>query len=278
MENPSTKKSISSLVGMFDKKPSTSLSNNNLSTVPPSNPQNSSITHSNTTTFPPKPSQPIAMRARNMEQKNKPSTPLQKHNTVSFTNPNSSLSFLDDSSPTAYTYLTPVSVPHTIFNPTFCEAFIMVSFPLSNGEPIPPSSAFPPPCNHFLCSKLPSMKPDILFSYPESPPSIDINALVASMCFPQGIKVCHGNPLNPQETPPQLQDIITCISNQSADRFYLVSSSFYFKILIDKFNSELYKTHPASIYKEELFKEVALNGSTLTEKQAKELEHVNSLF
>ena len=98
------------------------------------------------------------------------------------------------------------------------------------------------------------------------------------MCFPQGIKVCHGNPLNPQETPPQLQDIITCISNQSADRFYLVSSSFYFKILIDKFNSELYKTHPASIYKEELFKEVALNGSTLTEKQAKELEHVNSLF
>ena len=277
MENQSQNKSIFNLIGMFDRKSTPSSSNNNNSS---NNPSSNLQTYSNTTSSHIKPSQPlqesIVMRARNMEQKNKPS--FQKHNTFSFSNPNTSLSSLNDPSQDAYTYLTPVSIPHTIFNPTFCEAFIMVSFPLTNGEPIPPSSSFPPPCNHFLCSKLPSMKPSIIFSYPENPPNIEINSLVASMCFPEGIKVCHGNPMNPQETPPQLQNIITCITNQSADRFYLVSSTFYFKILIEQFNSELYKTHPASIYKEELFKEVALNGATLTEKHSQELENVNALF
>ena len=155
------------------------------------------------------------MRVRNLEQKNKP--PYQKHNTSSYSIPKISLS-LNDPFQDEYTYLTPVTIPHSIFNPTFCEAFIIVSFPLTNGEPIPSSTSSPPPCNHFLCSKLPAMKPAILFNYPENPPNIEINSLIASICFPEGIRVCHGNPLNQHEPPPQLPNVITSISNQSAER------------------------------------------------------------
>ena len=271
MEN----KTISNLIGMFDKKPSSSLSNNNLSSITSSNLQTSNTPHNNPSPHYPQSLQDsVVMRARNMEQKNKP--PYQKHNTSSYSTP-ISLS-LNDPFQDEYTYLTPVTIPHSIFNPTFCEAFIIVSFPLTNGEPTPSSTFSPPPCNHFLCSKLPAMKPAILFNYPENPPNIEINSIIASICFPEGIRVCHGNPMNQHEPPPQLPNVITSISNQSADRFYLISSTFYFKILIDQFNSEIYKTHPASIYKEQLFKEVALNGATLTEKQSQELEHVNALF
>ena len=166
MEN----KTISNLIGMFDKKPSTSLSNNNLSSITSSNLQTSNTSHNNPTPHHSQSLQDsVVMRARNMEQKNKP--PYQKQNTSSYSIPKISL---NDPFQEEYTYLTPVTIPHSIFNPTFCEAFIIVSFPLTNGEPIPSSTSSPPPCNHFLCSKLPAMKPAILFNYPENPPNIEL--------------------------------------------------------------------------------------------------------
>ena len=51
------------------------------------------------------------------------------------------------------------------YRETFCEGFFIASFPQKDGKVIEMSESFPAPCKHEECSKLPSMKPEIIFRY-----------------------------------------------------------------------------------------------------------------
>ena len=51
------------------------------------------------------------------------------------------------------------------------------------------SESFPSPCRHEECSKLPAMKPEIIFRYPlQDTKTLELNNLAATICFPTGIK------------------------------------------------------------------------------------------
>ena len=50
---------------------------------------------------------------------------------------------------------------------TFCEGFFIASIPKENGNVIENSAEkLPASCGHPECSKLPSMKPEIIMRYP----------------------------------------------------------------------------------------------------------------
>ena len=246
-------KGFSSLIGIFEKK-----QNNNTDT--PVNSDSSSVTsktinfqnvteNTPSKTFSEESS--ILKRARNMENKSK----------VSSDNIHSSImsndTKINSNSPNEhFIHLQPTTIPSNVYNPSFCEAFFIASIPNENAQPVPNSENLSTLCNHPFCTKLPSIKPDIIFKYPPTSSIVEINSLTASMCFPEGIKVCYGNPNDINENPPMIQEIITNITNQSAEKFYLITSTFYYKVLNEHYNIH-YKPTSASLYKEEVFNQIS---------------------
>ena len=72
---------------------------------------------------------------------------------------------------------------------TFCEGFFVASFPYKNGKVVENSQNFPATCGHSECSKLLSMKPEIIMRYPLTDTNnLELNNLAATLCFPTGIK------------------------------------------------------------------------------------------
>ena len=112
---------------------------------------------------------------------------------------------------------------------TFCEGFFITSFSKNDGRVIDGSETFPPSCLHKECSRLPPMKPEITFKYPlNNINSLEINNLIASICFQNGIKVCYNeNNLN------IIEDYATSIINQKSERYYMMNYHFYLKIRND---------------------------------------------
>ena len=96
------------------------------------------------------------------------------------------------------------------YRETFCEGFFIASFPQKDGKVIENSQSFPAPCKHAECSKLPSMKPEIIFRYPlKDTKTLELNNLAATICFPTGIKVCYN-----ESGPGFIKDYVTSITNQ----------------------------------------------------------------
>ena len=266
-------KGFSSLIGMFEKK-----QNNNMDVLSHNsdiniNNNNNTISHrSQTEIAPPKTlseKSSILKRARNMENKSKTtscsdniqsSTIISNDTTTTTTTTTKTVSQNEH-----YIHLQPTTIPSNVYNPSFCEAFFIASIPKENAQPIPNSENLSILCNHSFCTKLPSIKPDIIFKYPSTSSIVEINTLTASMCFPEGIKVCYGNPNDEHENPPFIQEIITNVTNQSAEKFYLITSTFYYKLLNEHYIIE-YKSTSASIYKEELFKQISEQNETINKK------------
>ena len=124
---------------------------------------------------------------------------------------------------------------------TFCEGFFIASFPRKDGKVIENSSEkLPASCGHEECSKLPSMKPEIIMRYPlKDTKNLELNNLAATICFPTGIKLCYSE----NKTPEKIKDYITQITNQKGERYYMRTFHFYHKMQNIDFAKE-YEIHP----------------------------------
>ena len=126
------------------------------------------------------------------------------------------------------TYLSEIkSGKKEISHETFCEGFFIASFPKNNGEVMEKSASFPSCCGHKECSKLPSMKPEIILKYPlKNTKNLEFNNLAATICFPTGIKLCYSE----TENPKPIEDYVTQITNQKGERLYMRTFHFYKKM------------------------------------------------
>ena len=125
------------------------------------------------------------------------------------------------------------------YRETFCEGFFIASFPQKDGKVIEMSESFPAPCKHEQCSKLPAMKPEIIFRYPlQDTKTLELNNLAATICFPTGIKVCYDE----SNGPTNIKDYVTSITNQKGERYYMMNYHFYLKLEIDEYQQ--YEEHP----------------------------------
>ena len=111
-------------------------------------------------------------------------------------------------------------------NSTFCNGFLVVSFPYNNGKIIENSKSYRSMCGHLICSKLPAMESVIIYKYPlEDSKNLELNNFCASICFPTGIKVCYN-----QDRRTTYKSFCTNIINHKGDKFYMTVFHFYHKM------------------------------------------------
>ena len=114
-----------------------------------------------------------------------------------------------------------------IIGDKFCECFFLVSFPKENGKVAPDSENLPSDCRHEICSKIPAMEPDIIFKYPENNKNFEINNLAASICFPNGIKLCYEEN---EENIQKIKNYRSTLTNQNGKMFFVYTYHFYVKM------------------------------------------------
>ena len=120
---------------------------------------------------------------------------------------------------------------------SFCKAFFISSFPKTNGKIIDGSEGKLADCGHEECSQLPSFDPEIIYKYPgKDSKELEINNILASISFPNYIKVCYSDDEDKIFT---IKNFRTCITNQLGDRFYAMFYHFYVKMG----NNEFYKEY-----------------------------------
>jgi len=123
---------------------------------------------------------------------------------------------------------------------TFCEGFFIASFPKKQGKVIEKSENLPSQCGHEECSRLPSMKPEIIMRYPlKDTKNLELNNLAATICFPTGIKLCYSE----KTYPKKFEGYVTQITNTKGERYYMRTFHFYHKIKNIDMNKE-YDLHP----------------------------------
>ena len=112
---------------------------------------------------------------------------------------------------------------------TFCESFFLASFPTENGKIIEESENDTADCTHPRCSVLPAMQPEIIYKYPQQDTKgLELNNLAASICFPNGIKLCYEQDEQEIRTVKNYRSSFT---NQVGDRFFAVTYHFFLKML-----------------------------------------------
>ena len=137
------------------------------------------------------------------------------------------------------------SVPYTpppkhVYPNTFCEGFFIASFPQLKAKVIENSQAYPSICGHDDCSMLPAMESEIIYRYPlKDTKTLEMNNLAATICFPTGIKVCYQE----SSSPSTIKNYASSITNQTGDRYYMMTYHFYHKIQNSKYTSQ-YEMHP----------------------------------
>ena len=157
------------------------------------------------------------------------------------------------------------------YRETFCEGFFIASFPEKNGKVVEMSESFPSPCKHEECSKLPAMKPEIIFRYPlQDTKTLELNNLAATICFPTGIKVCYDE----TNGPNPIKDYVTSITNQKGERYYMMTYHFYIKLNIDDYQKR-YEEHPLK-YNLSKFADAytSLSEEELTEEKINEIQEL----
>ena len=118
---------------------------------------------------------------------------------------------------------------------TFCESFFLTSFSKNKGKITNNFNGLQADCNHFFCSLLPAMEPEILYKYPnEDIRGLEVNNLAASICFPNGIKLCYNDN---EESIKNVENYRSSFTNQVGVRFFAVVYHFYLKMNIDDFEN-----------------------------------------
>ena len=83
-------------------------------------------------------------------------------------------------------------IPENVINDSFCLGFFITSFNIDDPQLIDNSNELCSDCGHNLCSSTLAIKPEIIFRYPEKDgKDFEISELGASICFPNGIKICY---------------------------------------------------------------------------------------
>ena len=109
---------------------------------------------------------------------------------------------------------------------TFCNGFLLVSFPYNNAKIIENSKIYRSICGHLICSKLPAMESVIIYKYPiKDSPNLELNNFCASICFPTGIKVCYN-----QDRRTTYKSFCTNIVNDKGEKYYMTVFHFYHKM------------------------------------------------
>ena len=85
-------------------------------------------------------------------------------------------------------------------------------------------------CDHKECSILFSYKADIITKLTNTISTIDINNIIASFCFPLGIKLCFKNNFN-------MSNFVTFITNEQGERYYVVIYHYAIKLTQDDYQS-----------------------------------------
>ena len=156
------------------------------------------------------------------------------------------------------------------YRETFCEGFFIASFPKKNANVIEIDTSFKAQCQHDDCSKLPGMKPEIIFRYPlKDTKTLELNNLAATICFPTGIKVCYEETKKPKE----IKDYVTSITNQKGERYYMMTYHFYLKMDTDDYMKQ-YEENPLK-YNLKKFADAytGLSEEELTEEMINEVQN-----
>ena len=122
----------------------------------------------------------------------------------------------------------------------FCECFFLASVPYENGKIVENSENNIPDCQHDFCAYLPAMQPEIIYKYPkEDIKGLEINNLAASICFPNGIKMCYEED---EEKIKTVKNYRSSFTNQVGERFFAMTYHFFLKMAYNDFFNT-YKTN-----------------------------------
>ena len=124
-------------------------------------------------------------------------------------------------------------ISESVINDTFCIGFFMVSFNFNKPKIIENSDKLMADCNHIFCSSFPAISPDIYARYPEKDTDdFEISELGASICYPNGIKLCfEKNEMHING----LKNFTSILTNQVGKRYFLSTYHLYFKYSYDEF-------------------------------------------
>ena len=152
---------------------------------------------------------------------------------------------------------------------SFCKAFFVASFPKKNNKLIEDSEGLTADCGHEECSQLPAFQPEIVYKYPEKDSNdLEINNILASICFPHGIKVCY---FNIEDKIYTLKNYRSCFTNQVGDRFYSMMYHFYVRMK----NYDFYKKYNTALFEKIVMKYSGKIGATF-EDDTELINKINS--
>ena len=148
---------------------------------------------------------------------------------------------------------------------TFCEGFFLASFSKDKSKIMENSLDNQAECNHSICNIMPAMQPEILYKYPkEDIKGLEINNLAASICFPNGIKLCYEEK---EENIKTVKNYRSSFTNQVGDRFFAVTYHFFLR----KENSEFESEQNMSPFQYEIIKYQDEIRTLLNDEQAEDI-------
>lgn len=111
-------------------------------------------------------------------------------------------------------------------------------------------------CTHKECSLLPGFQPEIIYKYPQKDSkALEINNILASICFPNSIKVCV---LDKEDSVFTVKNYRSCFTNQVGDRFYSMMYHIYVKMSCNDF---------FNIYGSDLFEKLSMEFKSEVKKE-----------
>ena len=127
-------------------------------------------------------------------------------------------------------------IPLSVYNNAFCMGFFVTSFNIDNPQIIENSVDFSSDCEHNICSLALAIKPEIIFRYPEKDTKdFEISELSASICFPNGIKIC----CNKNEMHVKgLKNYCCILTNQNGIKYYMSTYHYYLKLPTNELNTD----------------------------------------
>ena len=133
-------------------------------------------------------------------------------------------------------FLSKEILPESDINETFTMAFFISTFNFKQPKIIDKSDELAADCGHSFCSSLPAIVPEIFARYPEKDTKdFEISDLGASICFPNGIKICfEKNEMHVNG----LKNYSSILTNQVGKRYFICTYHLYFKYSYEEFMKE----------------------------------------
>ena len=133
-------------------------------------------------------------------------------------------------------FLSKEILPESDINETFTMAFFISTFNFKQPKVIDKSDELAADCGHSFCSSLPAIVPEIFARYPEKDTKdFEISDLGASICFPNGIKICfEKNEMHVNG----LKNYSSILTNQVGKRYFICTYHLYFKYSYEEFMKE----------------------------------------